>query len=144
MSAIPLRSEKLPEEEKLVVLELCNTGNTLDLYSDRLSSQGYSVLSANTYQDALTLAREYAPALIVVYDQPDTNIDAVEWLQLQHMDLKPQLAMIPLLVLADSTRVSELRVHELPDRVVVLQRRSDTLNQLTRTVKRILNVWGFE
>jgi response regulator RpfG family c-di-GMP phosphodiesterase len=144
MSAIPLRSEKLPEEEKLVVLELCNTGNTLDLYSDRLSSQGYSVLSANSYQDALRLAREYEPALIVVYDQPDTNIDAVEWLQIQHTDLKPQLAMTPLRVLADAVRVPELRVQEIPDRVVVLQRRADTLNQLTRTVKRILNVWGFE
>src|SRR5688572_27844038 len=99
MSAIPLRSEKMPDTEKLVILELCNTGNTLDLYSDRLSSQGYAVLSANNYQDGLTLARQYEPALIVVYDQPDTSIDSVEWLQLQHSDIKPQLAMTPLLIL---------------------------------------------
>jgi hypothetical protein len=52
--------------------------------------------------------------------------------------------MIPLIVVADSDRVPALRVQELPDRVVVLRNRADTLNQLTRTVQRLLRIWGFD
>jgi uncharacterized small protein (DUF1192 family) len=78
-----------------------------------------------------------------VYDDPSTNIDAIEWLKVQH-NSSAKLAMTPLLVLAESNRLSLLKVEELPDRVVVLQRRSDTLNQLTRTVHKILRTWGFE
>jgi response regulator RpfG family c-di-GMP phosphodiesterase len=143
MSAIPIRQERR-DIPSLCILEVCNTGNTLDLYSDRLSLQGYEVLSASNYDDAIKLAQQCKPALIVAYDDPATNIDAVEWLQRQHTDKNPELAMTPLLILADSHRVLELREQELPDRVVVLQRRLDTLNQLTRTVRRLLQVWQMQ
>ena len=82
--------------------------------------------------------------LVVVYDDPEGKIDAVHWLEMQHTDPLPRLAMTPLLVLADANRVPDLRKEELADRVVVLQRRADTLNQLTRAVKRLLNVWQVE
>ncbi len=137
MSAIPFRQEA----PSTCILELCNTDYTLDPYSDRLVSQGYEVVSAHNYDDALALAHQCQPALVVVYDSPDTNVDAVQWLEMQHTDPNPQLAMTPLLILADASRVPTLNVEELPDRVVVLQRRADTLNQLTRTVKRLLRIW---
>ncbi len=63
---------------------------------------------------------------------------------MQHMDSNPQLAMIPILILADASRVPELRIEELSDRVVVLQRRADTLNQLTRMVRQLLHVWQLD
>jgi hypothetical protein len=142
MAAIPLiRRQEAP---KTCVLELCNTSYPLDPYSDRLKSQGYEVVSASNYEDALKLAYQCHPVLIVAYDDPEGKIDAVHWLEMQHTDPTPQLAMTPLLILADANRVPDLRKEELPDRVVVLQRRADTLNQLTRAVKRLLKVWQVE
>jgi DNA-binding NtrC family response regulator len=138
MSAIPIRREQ--QEAQFCILEVCNTGNTLDPYSDRLKLQGYEVISANNYEEALRDARECHPVLVVVYDEPETNIDAIRWLELQHTDRDPQLATTPLLILADQARVPTLRAEELPDRVIVLPRRSDTLNQMTRTVKRLLRL----
>ena len=143
MSAIPLRNPQ-PDTAGLCILELCNTGNTLDLYSDRLSSLGYDVVTANSYANAQKMAHQCHPSLVLVYDDPTTNIDAIHWVEMQHMDNNAQLAMTPLLILADASRVPDLQVEELPDRVVVLQRRADTLNQLTRTVKRLLRVWGLD
>src|SRR5258706_3698828 len=143
MSAMPLRKPQ-PDAERICILELCNTGNTLDLYSDRLSSLGYEVVSTTNYDEAVKLAHQCHPSLVVVYDDPATNIDAVRWIEMQHMDSNPQLAMIPILILADASRVPELRIEELSDRVVVLQRRADTLNQLTRTVRQLLHVWQLD
>lgn len=143
MSAIPLRNSQ-PDAARVCILELCNTGNTLDLYSDRLSSVGYEVVTANNYANAVKLAHQCHPSLVVVYDDLATNIDAVRWIELQHMDDASELAMTPILILADAARVPELQIEELPDRVVVLQRRADTLNNLTRMVKRILRVWQLD
>jgi hypothetical protein len=143
MSAIPLRKPQ-PDVERICILELCNVGNTLDLYSDRLVSLGYEVVSANNYADAVKLVHQCEPALVVVYDDPATNIDAVRWIETQHMDNDPKWAMIPILILADAARVPDLHIQELPDRVVVLQRRADTLNQLTRTVKKLLRIWELD
>ncbi|HVO43128.1 MAG TPA: hypothetical protein VMT34_10910 [Aggregatilineales bacterium] len=140
MSAIPLRQEA----PKTLFLEVTNADLAIDPFQDRLISQGYEVITAQTYDEALKLARSALPALIIVYDDPATNIDAVHWLMLQHCDRIGRLAMIPLLILADVSRVAELKFEELPDRVVVIQRRADTLNQLTRTVKRLLRVWELE
>ncbi len=150
MSAISIRQAHHDEPESHIsqdatrILELCNTGTTLDLYSDRLTSNGYQVVSAYNYDEALNMAHEQRPALILVYDDPSTNIDAVRWLELQHSDRMPQLAMTPLLILADAARVPTLRIQELPDRVVVILRRADTLNNLSRTVKYLLNLWQLE
>ncbi len=140
MTAIPLRQET----PKSCILELYNTDYALNPYSDRLTSQGYDVVHASTYEDAINLAHECRPVLIVVHDDLNANVDAVHWLEMQHRDRVGQLAMTPLLVLADASRVPTLRIEELPDRVVIIPRRSDTLNQMARTVKRLLKVWQVE
>ncbi len=140
MAAIPLRQEA----PKTCILKLYNADYTLDPYADRLMSQGYEVVNARSYDEALEAAHRCHPALIVVYDDPATDVDAVHWLEMQHMDREAWMAMTPLLILADASRVSLLRIEELPDRVVVLQRRADTLNQLTRAVKRLLRVWQLD
>src|SRR5262249_55391438 len=141
MSAIPIRQPRQAAARQYI-LEISNTGNLLDLYGDRLTSQGYEVLTATNYADALKLARQNQPCIIVVYDDPATNVDALRWLEMQHTDSQPQLAMIPLLILADAARLPILKAEQMADRVVVLQRRSDTLNQLTRAVKHLIRVWG--
>ncbi|HLY27152.1 MAG TPA: hypothetical protein VKQ72_12480 [Aggregatilineales bacterium] len=143
MSAIPIRQPR-QDVQRTYILEISNTGNLLDLYGDRLTSQGYEVLTATNYSDALKLARQHKPCIIIVYDDPTTNVDALRWLEIQHTDSQAQLAMIPLLVLADATRLAALKDEQMPDRVVVLQRRSDTLNQLTRAVKTLIRVWGMD
>ncbi len=140
MSAIPLRQEA----PKTCILKLYNADYTLDPYADRLSSQGYEVVNVRSYEEALEAAHRCHPALIVVYDDPATDVDAVHWLELQHSDREAWMAMTPLLVLADTTRVPDLQVEELPDRVVVLRRHADTLNHLTRAVKRLLRIWQLE
>jgi hypothetical protein len=140
MSAIPLRQEA----PKTCILELYNQDYTLNPYSDRLTSQGYEVVHAANYDEGINLAHECRPVLVVVHDDPNANIDAVRWLELQHYDRVGQLAMTPLMILADANRVPALRVEELPDRVVVIPRRADTLNQLARTVKRLLKTWQIE
>jgi hypothetical protein len=88
----------------------------------------------------LALAQHRQPELIIVYDNPDGGIDALKWLEMQHTARLGWLAAVPLMILADASRAAELRPHELSDRVTVVLRRSDTLNQLSRTVKRLLNV----
>src|SRR5438477_17310 len=113
MSAIPIRQEA----PKTLFLELCNADLTLDTYQDRLTSQGYEVISTKGYDEAIQLARMYLPALVIVYDDPTTSIDAVKWIELQHSDRAAQLAMIPILILADANRMNDLREQELPDRV---------------------------
>jgi DNA-binding response OmpR family regulator len=141
MTAIPLRREA---PRTTCILELYNTDYALNPYSDRLTSQGYTVVQARTYEEALRLAREYDPVLILVHDDPAAHVDAVRWLEMQHTARESWLAMTPLMILADAARVPELRIHELPDRVIVLQSRADTLNQLNRTVKRLLRLWQLE
>ncbi len=141
MSAIPMYRA---EPRQTLILKLYRNPYSLDPYSDRLNSQGYEVLNASTYQVGLEMARESRPALIVAHDNPTDGIDALRWLELQHTDRVAALAMIPLIILADAARVPDLRREEQPDRVVVLQNRADTLNQLTRTIKHVLRVWGLE
>ena len=140
MTVIPLRQDA----PKSCILELYNTDYTLNPYSDRLTSQGYEVFHASNYEDGIRLAHDCNPVLVVVHDDPNANVDAVRWLELQHYDRAPQLAMTPLMVLADASRLPTLSVEELPDRVVVIPRRADTLNQMARAVKRLLKVWQIE
>lgn len=139
MSAIPLWDS----ESRTCILKLYNTSYTLDPYHDRLASQGYKVIDATNYHVALDLAHEFYPSLIMVYDDPDSNIDALKWLELQHTDRFSWMATTPLLILSDPARIPLLRTEEQPDRVIVLQLRADTLNQLTRTVKRLLQIGQF-
>ena len=137
MSALPFRQQK-PDANRIRILKLFNVPFTLDPYQDRLISQGYEVANTSSYQEALDYAHEYQPALIIVYDDSDSGIDALEWLCLQHTDRHSWMATTPLIILADVARVDTLKHEELPDRVIVLQRRADTLNHLTRIVNQLL------
>ena len=141
MTAIPLRQEAL---RTTCILELYNTDYALNPYSDRLTSQGYEVVAARNYDEALKLAHECDPVLILVHDDLAADVDALRWLEMQHTDRASWLAMTPLMILADAERVPTLRAEELPDRVIVLQKRADTLNQLNRAVKRLLRLWQLE
>jgi CheY-like chemotaxis protein len=137
MSALPFRQEK-PEANRIRILKLFNVPFALDPYHDRLISQGYEVANVSSYQEALDYAHEYQPSLFIVYDDSDSGIDALEWLRLQHTDRHGWMATTPLIILADALRVDMLKHEELPDRVIVLQRRADTLNHLTRIVNQLL------
>lgn len=127
-----------------LIIKLYKTSYSLDPYADRLYSHGYEVINTNTYSSTLKSARESRPALIVVHDDPDNGIDALDWLAMQHFDAASALSMTPLIVLADTARLPILGGERQADRVIILQNRADTLNQLTRTVKRTLRVWGLD
>lgn len=137
MSAVPLRQDA-PDKEKPRILKLFNVPFTLDPYHDRLMSQGYEVFNGTTYEELVATAHQQRPAMFIVYDDPDSGIDGLEWLRRQHTDRFGWMATTPLLILADAARVPMLRPEELPNRVIVLQRRADTLNHLTRVVNTLL------
>lgn len=147
MCAMPmLQAPPSPQTalNRAVIVKLHHNLYALDLYSDRLQTQGYSVVSADSYAAMLDAVHRNRPALIIVHDDPAAGVDAVHWLELQHNDRVAALAMTPLIILADAERANQLKVQELPDRVIVLRNRADTLNQLTRTVQRTLRVWGLD
>jgi CheY-like chemotaxis protein len=138
MSALPLTLRDASVQGR--ILKLYNKTYTLDPYHDRLASVGFDVIDAANYAEALLLAHQHHPDLIVVYDDPSAGIDALAWLDAQHNDRLSWMATTPLMILADALRAPDLRRHELADRVVVVLRRADTLNQLTRTVRRLLHI----
>ncbi len=135
MSALPLRQQDYQQ----TILKLYNSSFAIDPYHDRLASQGYNVIDGTTYENALALAHRHHPEVIILYDDPESGIDARRWIELQHYDRYGWMATTPLLILADAARIEALRVEELPDRIILLQRRADTLNQLTRMVKYLIN-----
>jgi len=140
----PATTQTTIHPRQVVIVKLLHNSFALDLYSDRLTAQGYAVLNMSSYEAALVAARRYRPAIIVVHDDPDEKIDAAQWLQLQHTDQVGALAMIPLIILASPARALELRPNELPDRVIIVRNRADTLNQMARTIQRLLRVWGLD
>jgi len=147
MCAMPMLQPQVSPKAALsraVIVKLHHNLYALDLYTDRLHTQGYTVITADNYQNTLDVVHRYQPALIIVHDDPASDVDAVHWLELQHTDRIAALTMTPLIILADSERAALLQVQELPDRVIVIRNRADTLNQLTRTVQRTLRVWGLD
>jgi CheY-like chemotaxis protein len=125
-----------------LVIKVDATHYPLDVFSDRLVSEGFQVVKAASLKEGIKLARRCKPDLVVAVDDPATGIDAAEWLELQHSDNEVTLAMTPLLILAESNRVERLRIHELPDRVRVLQRPLD-LRELIRAARQMLAAWDF-
>ncbi|HRE48016.1 MAG TPA: hypothetical protein PLD47_09850 [Aggregatilineales bacterium] len=142
MSAISVQQEKRDAAPPVYILKVHNSPYTLDPYRDRLESQGFKVVDADTYDAGLNLAGRYRPSLVLVNDDPDTGINALRWLEMQHTSRYGWLATTPLIILADETRLPFLRPEQLPDRVVVLQRRADTLNRLAQTARYLMHVWG--
>lgn len=141
MSAIRLPQ---PSEWRPLIIKLHHTNYSLDPFADRLFSHGYDVINTNNYLATIKAAREMHPALIVVHDDLTNKVDAREWIGMQHYDHDARLAMTPIVVLADGARLPLLRPEAQPDRVIILQNRADTLNHLTRTVKRTLRIWELD
>jgi len=141
MSAIRLPQ---PSDWRPLIVKLYHTGYSLDPFADRLFSHGYDVINTSDYNGTLKAAHETPPALFIVHDDLANGVDALRWLELQHMDRDTRLAMTPLVILTDGARLPTLRPDAQPDRVILLQNRADTLNQLTRTVKRTLRVWELD
>jgi hypothetical protein len=133
-----------PSDWRPLIVKLFHTGYSLDPFADRLFSHGYEVINASDYNAMLKTGREMHPALIIVHDDPANGIDALHWLEMQHKDSDARLAMIPLIILTDGARLPTLQAEAQPDRVIILQNRADTLNQLTRTVKRTLKIWELD
>lgn len=104
-----------------LVVKVDATRHRLDKFTDRLIEVGYQVVKAKSIKEGIKLARRCKPNLIITVDNPEEGIKADTWLEAQHNDVEPLLALTPLLILADANRANRLRVHELPDRVKVVQ-----------------------
>ncbi len=105
-----------------VVVKVDATRYRLDTLTNRFIDAGFQVVKATSIKEGLKVARRCKPNLIVAIDNLRSGLDAVQWLELQHSDVEGALAMTPLLIVTDNKRVESLRIHELPDRVKVLQR----------------------
>ncbi|NJL94508.1 MAG: hypothetical protein HC915_12700 [Anaerolineae bacterium] len=112
----------------------------VDRWRDWLVEAGYQVLRARDFQEALLLARRAQPRLILIVDDPKNHLDAIEWLELQHIDSDPLLPMLPLLIVTGRQGGAEARLQELPDRVQVLERPLDP-EALIEKVRAMINAW---
>lgn len=125
-----------------LVVKVDATHHTSDVYSENFISAGFQVVRAMSVKEGIKLARRCKPDLIVTLDDPKHGIDAAEWLRVQHSDTEARLAMTPLIILAANRNLDRLRIHELPDRVRVLQRALD-FNSLLSHVRQMLARWDF-
>jgi hypothetical protein len=148
MSALPVRqaisnnnSSNLAKNA-LFLLKIYSASYALDPYQDRLESLGFRILNSHNHHEALELALRHRPAMVLVQDDLANGIDALIWLDLQHAQSVGWLATVPLIILATEDRLPVLLREQLPDRVVVLQRRADTLNRLTQTARALLRAWS--
>lgn len=123
-----------------LVVKVDATHYPMDVFGDRLISEGFQVVKAASLAEGIKLARRCKPDLVVAIDDAESGVDAIEWLEMQHSDNEAALAMTPLLILADHSRLERLRVHELPDRVKVLQRPLE-LREFIQTAKHMLAIW---
>ncbi len=130
----------MPVTPRPLIIKVDATRYRQDKFTDRLIEAGYQVVKAKTIKDGIKLARRSKPSLIIAVDNPEAGIKADTWLEIQHSDVEPTLALTPLLIVADSQRANRLRVHELPDRVKVIQRpiQPDTL---IRDIDLFLTTW---
>lgn len=125
-----------------LVVKIDATQYPLDVFSDRFISEGFQVVKASTIKEGIKLARRCQPNLILSIDDPKQGIDGARWLEMQHSDVETSLVMTPLLILANADRVERLRIHELPDRVRVLQRPIE-LRELVQVAQQMLSQWEF-
>jgi chemotaxis response regulator CheB len=123
-----------------LVVKVDATHYPMDVFGDRLISEGFQVVKASSLKEGLKLVRRCKPDLVVTIDDSEAGVDSIEWLELQHSDSEASLVMTPLLILAENVRLDRLRVHELPDRVKVLQRPLE-LREFIQAARQMLQVW---
>lgn len=112
-----------------------------DHITAHLSAAGFQVINAVTIKEGVKLGERATPQLIIAVDNLRSGIDAEQWLLEQHNGQSSRLAMIPLIMLADRRRVDALRIHELPDRVMVLDASID-VSALEAQIRHLLMLWG--
>jgi DNA-binding NtrC family response regulator len=125
-----------------LVVKVDATHHRLDCYSKYLIENGFQVVNASTIKEGIKLARRCRPDLIIAVDNYKSGLDAGQWLEIQHSDSEPTLAMTPLLIVADAGRAERLRLHELPDRIKVLERPLPP-EALSDEANQILMAWDF-
>lgn len=128
------------ETPRLAILKIDNSHYAFDRYRDKLMDAGYQVIRAANFKEAVRLARRAHPNLILLLDNQKIGLDAVEWVEIQHADADPALAMIPLLILVYPGQVAEVRLQELPDRVQTLQRPIE-MDTVLESIKKMIEVW---
>lgn len=127
---------------RLLVVKVDATHHRLDRYSKTLIDNGFQVVNSSTIKEGIKLARRCRPDLIIAVDNRKSGLDAGKWLEIQHSDSEPTLAMTPLLIVADAGRAERLRLHELPDRIKVLSRPLSP-EALIDEAHQILMAWDF-
>lgn len=125
-----------------LVIKLDAKHYRLDTYNEGLIAQGYQVVRGASLKEGIKLARRVHPDVIITFDNPRANLDAKDWLDIQHSDLEAPLAMIPLLIVAEHRRAEQLKVHELPGRVQVLMQPVE-IETLLMAVKNLLILSNF-
>lgn len=125
-----------------LVVKIDATHHRLDRYSKYLIESGFQIVKASTIKEGIKLVRRCKPDLIITVDSRKSGLDAIKWLEVQHSDSEPALAMTPVLIIADANRVERLRLHELPDRIKVLQRPLPP-EDLIDEAHQILMAWDF-
>lgn len=114
----------------------------IDTLSAALIEAGFQLVKAASVKEGLKLARRCHPNLILALDNPQADVDAARWLEMQHSDPEGSLVMTPLLILADEKRIERLKIHELPDRVKVLSLKTPA-HELVWHVHQLLAVGSF-
>lgn len=123
------------------LLKLENNPHTLDFIGDGLQARGYQLLRASGTQAALKLAEAAPPELVLVVHNPARQVDAVVWLSLHHTHPNPQIAMMPLLILAQEADLGDLAIDAQPGRVALLPLPVN-LDVLEETIDALLRPWG--
>lgn len=133
---------ELLHEPRPVVVKVDVAHMFQDTFSNHLIEAGFQVVKAASIKDGIKVARRCKPHLILVIDNPKQQIDAASWLEAQHTDTEPSLAVTPLLIVASQKRAERLRVHELPDRVQVVANPTHP-SMLSHQLRLLLSVWDF-
>ncbi len=113
-----------------------------DRLTDYLIKAGFQVTDTGSLQEAKRIISRVLPTIVVVFDDLRRGVDAVAWLHHQQAGVSAQLAMTPLLIVANPSRQRHLRVQELPDRVQVLPHDVSS-EALAQFIYEILSAWLF-
>lgn len=126
----------------LIIKIDANQRRRRDRLTNFLGEAGFQVINATSIGDGIKLGQGASPHLIIAVDSPRRGLDAERWLRQQHNNPNGDLAMTPLLILADNGRIAALRIHELPDRVKVISSRIEP-EVLVEEIRTILSIWHF-
>jgi DNA-binding response OmpR family regulator len=131
----------LPNTPRPLVVKV-DVARMQDTYGNHLITEGFQVVKAASIKDGIKVARRSKPDLILVIDNLKQNLDAAEWLEAQHNDSNVSLALTPLVIIAPAKRAERLIIHELPDRVEIMQQPFG-LPALSEKIRYMLSIGSF-